>query len=185
MRFLTGAACAVLSACVASGALAQSPAPMAPASTLHIAEGTQFSIKFAQEVSSASAVVGDEFAIETVDSVTMADGRVLPAGLIGVGEVTAAHKRGMMGKAGELSVRLDYLKVGAQHVHIRGARGGSGKDSTGTTVALVVLFGPLGLLKHGHEMTIERGQRVVAYADQDIDVVLPETDADAGVGARE
>lgn len=169
--------------CLASTALAQSPAagpaPSITPATLHIPEGTELSIKFDDDVSSASATVGDEFTIESVDPVTLPDGQVLPAGLKGVGEVTAAHKRGMMGKGGELSVRLDYLRLGSAHIRLRGAKGGSGKDSTGATVALVVLFGPLGLLKHGHEMTINKGQKVVAYVDQDIDVPLPTTAAGA------
>ncbi|MGC1302095.1 MAG: hypothetical protein WA840_06960 [Caulobacteraceae bacterium] len=183
MKFSSlGAICAVTSLCAASIAMAQPAQSIAPA-MLHIPEGTQFSIKFDDQVSSASATVGDEFTIESVDPVTLPNGQVLPAGLMGVGEVTAAHKRGMMGKGGELSIRLDYLRAGSQHVRLRGAKGGSGKDSTGTTVALVVLFGPLGLLKHGHEMTIEKGQKVVAYADQDIDVTLPTVAPPSGSAA--
>jgi hypothetical protein len=140
---------------------------------LHIPEGTELSIQFEDTLSSASATIGDEFTISSVEPVTLPNGQVLPAGFVGKGEVTAAHKRGMMGKGGELSVRLDYIKVGATRVRLRGSKGGSGSDSTGATVALTVLFGPIGLLKHGHDMTIAKGQKIVAYVDQDIDVALP------------
>lgn len=156
-----------------SAAQAPPPAPSVTPPTLHIPEGTELSIRFEDEVSSASATVGDEFTISSVDPVTLPDGKVLPAGFKGVGEVTAAHKRGMMGKGGELNVRLDYLKVGNTRVRLRGSKGGSGQDSTGATVALTVLFGPLGLLKHGHDITINKGQKIVAYVDQDVDVPLP------------
>jgi hypothetical protein len=50
---------------------------------------------------------------------------------------------------------------------------GSGSDAEGATVTLVVLFGPLGLLKHGHDMEIPKGQAIKAYVDQDVDLPLP------------
>ena len=182
MKRFAGAAASAIIVLGTSIAMAQpnpsssagtSTGPTVTPATLHIPEGTQLSMAFDDEVSSASATVGDEFTIESLDPITLPNGQMLPAGFKGVGEVTAAHKRGMMGKGGELSVRLDYLKIGSTHVRLRGAKGGSGNDSTGATVALVVLFGPLGLLKHGHEMVITKGQKVVAYTDQDVDVVLP------------
>ena len=185
MKLLASATSALVTLCLASSAIAQTPSalispapsPSITPATLHIPEGTQFAIKFDDAISSASAAVGDEFTIESSDPITLANGVTLPAGLMGMGEVTAAHKRGMMGKGGELSVRLDYLRVGTSHIKLRGSKGGSGSDAMGATVALVVLFGPLGLLKHGHEMTIDKGQLVKAYVDQDIDVVLPTTAA--------
>jgi len=44
----------------------------------------------------------------------------------------------MMGKAGELNVRLDYLKVGSVKVHLRGAKGKEGES--GTTGVVVLRF---------------------------------------------
>ncbi len=140
---------------------------------LHIPEGAEIKVRFEEALSSGSATIGDRFTISSAEPVTLANGQVLPAGFKGVGEVTAASKRGMMGKGGELSVRLDYLKVGPSRVHLRGSQGGSGNGAVGTTVALTVLFGPLGLLKHGHDMQIPKGQVLTAYVDQDIDLPLP------------
>ena len=161
----------------ATPATASAPAPVAAPSitpaTLHIPEGTELSLTFQDDVSSASASVGDRFTIRSDEDITLADGRQLPAGLVGVGEVTAVKKKGMMGQAGDLSVRLDYLKVGSSRVNLRGSQGGSGQGSVGATVALTVIFGPLGLLKHGHDMIIHKGQKVKAYVDQDVDVALP------------
>ena len=150
-------------------------APSITPAMLHIPEGTELSLKFGDELSSASATVGDRFTIMSDDNIQLANGATLPAGLVGVGEITAVKKKGMMGQAGDLSVRLDYLKIGSSRVNLRGSQGGSGAGSVGATVALTVLFGPVGLLKHGHDAVIHKGQRMKAYVDQDVDVALPST----------
>ena len=95
------------------------------------------------------------------------------AGYSGRGEVTSAKKKGMMGQAGELNIRLDYIRIGDTRIRVRATRGGEGKSSVGATVALTVLFGPLGLLKHGHDMEIKTGQTLTAFVDQDAEVSLP------------
>jgi len=147
--------------------------PIAPTSSVRLVEGTELKLQFEDAISSGSAVIGDRFTVSLAEPLTIAPGVVLPAGFRGVGEVTAAQKKGMMGKGGELSVRVDYLKVGETRIRLRGAQGGSGSGAVGTTVTLVVLFGPLGLLKHGHDMEIPKGQALKAYVDQDVDLPLP------------
>ena len=82
--------------------------------------------------------------------------------------VTDAKKAGMMGRPGELSVQMQYLVAGSNHVHIRGTKGREGDNKTGATVALTVLFGPIGLIKHGKNVDIPAGTALTAYVDQDI-----------------
>ncbi len=72
-----------------------------------------------------------------------------------------------MGKPGQLNVRLDYVKIGDVHVHLRASKGEQGKDAVTSTIVLTVLFGPLGLIKHGHDIEIPKGQTVTAYVDED------------------
>lgn len=186
MNTIARTALAVASAAaLASAASAQTaiPAPATPVANgsapsltpamLHIPEGTEFTIRFNDDLSSASSTIGDRFTITSEEPVQLANGQTLPAGLVGAGEVTSVKKKGMMGQAGDLNVRLDYLKVGASRVHLRGSQGGAGNGAVGSTIALTVLFGPLGLLKHGHDAVIHKGQHIKAYADQDIDVPVP------------
>ena len=40
-------------------------------------------------------------------------------------------------------------------------------------MALTVLFGPLGLLKRGKDIEVQKGQEMTAFVDQDVDLVLP------------
>ena len=140
---------------------------------LHIPEGTELNITFMDELSSAHSTVGDTFTISSDEPIDLGHGASLPAGLTGAGEVTSVHKKGMMGKAGDLSVRLNYLKLGSYKIKLRGSKGAEGDAKIGTTVVLTVLFGPLGLLKHGKDVTIAKGQKLKAYVDQDVDVALP------------
>lgn len=47
---------------------------------------------------------------------------------------------------------------------------GRGGVREGGTLALTVLFGPVGLLKHGHDVEIKPGQTITAYVDEDTTV---------------
>ena len=182
MKLHAAIAAAALLGC-APPSQAQAPSGAAPSispAVLHIPEGTEMSIRFDDDVSSASATVGDRFTITSDEPIQLANGGTLPADLKGVGEVTAVKKKGMMGQGGDLSVRLNYLKVGGARINLRGSQGGTGNGAVGTTVALTVLFGPLGLLKHGHDMVIHKGQKIKAYVDQDVDITLPASTPVAG-----
>ena len=164
---------AAFSLLMAGAAMAQ-PAPAASApQTVKIPEGQEMEVRFNESLSSGSNTEGDKFSITLNEAVKLADGTVIPAGYSGRGEVTSAKKKGMMGQAGELNIRLDYIRIGDTRIRVRATRGGEGKSSVGATVALTVLFGPLGLLKHGHDMEIKTGQTLTAFVDQDAEVSLP------------
>jgi len=130
-------------------------------------------IRFEDNISSETSHEGDRFSISLAEPVTLANGVTLPAGLRGAGEVTHAKKKGMMGKPGELNVRFDYLKVGATRVRLRGQKGTEGDARYGTTITLTVLFGPLGLIKHGKDVEMKSGQRLSVFTDSDATVALP------------
>ena len=151
-------------------ASAAAPAP-APTSVL-LREGTEVTIQFEQKLSSATAADGDVFNVSLADSVDV-EGVRIPQGYSGRGEVVSAEKRGFMGRAGELNVRLNYIRIGDQRVKLRASKGGEGKGAIGATVALTVLFGPLGLLKRGHDLEIPRGQEITAFVDEDAKIALP------------
>ena len=143
------------------------------AGTVKVPEGTEFPIRIEDKLSSKTSREGDRFTITLEDDVKLPDGTVIPAGFKGVGQVTEAKQSGRMGKGGELNVRLDYIRIGDARVRLRGSRGADGADKVGTTIALTVLFGPLGLLKKGKNVEIQRGHTLTAYADSDVDLTTP------------
>ena len=131
-------------------------------------EGTDVNLKFSQALSSKTAAEGDPVTLELVDDLKVGDVVVAKAGCKAQGEVTKASKSGMMGKAGDLSIRLDYLKDGDTKVRLRGTKGKEGESGVGATVALTVLFGPIGLIKHGKNVEIQQGQALHAFVGDDI-----------------
>lgn len=142
------------------------------ATRIKIPEGTEIPLVFVDALSSATNADGDRFTLR-VDGNVKIDGQVVvPAGAIAVGSVTSAHKRGHMGKAGELNIVLDHVVVGDDRVRIRGNKGKEGDAKVGATVALTVLFGPLGLLKRGHDVEIKPGTPIMAFVDQATEIEL-------------
>ena len=158
-----------------SSRLARNPAiPLVPTrGPERIPEGTEVHVRFDEAVSSATAAAGDTFPISTDEEIRLSDGVVIPSGYSGKAEVTSAEKNGMLGKAGQLTVRLNYIKIGDVHVHLRANKGGEGKSGVTSTIVLTVLFGPLGFLKHGHNIIFPKGQQLTAYVDDDAQINLP------------
>jgi hypothetical protein len=156
--------------------LAQTAATAASTATsgsVMLPEGTELKLQFNERLSSATNRQGDTFTVSLTEPVTLSNGVVIPAGFRGRGEVTAAERRGMMGRGGDLSVRLEYIRIGQTRVGIRANRSSEGQAAMGSTIALTVLFGPLGLLKRGKDIDIPRGQEIIAFVDAPTSIPLP------------
>lgn len=133
-------------------------------------EGDDVNLQFAQDLSSKTSSEGDPVELTLADDLKVGNVVVAKAGAKAFGEVTKAEKSGMMGKAGELNLRLNYLKVGDTKIKLRGTKGKEGESGTTSAVVLTVLFGPIGLIKHGKNVEIKKGQALHAYIGDDITV---------------
>ena len=131
-------------------------------------EGEDVSLKFAQDISSKTAADSDPVTFTLADDLKVNGGVVAKEGSKAIGEVTNAKKAGMMGKAGELNVRLDYVKVGDQKIRLRGTKGKEGESGTTGAIVLTVLFGPIGLIKHGKDIDVKQGTALKVYVSDDI-----------------
>ena len=139
-----------------------------PDSGCLLRDGTQVSLKFAADLSSKTAQVGDPVEFLLDDDLKVGETVVVTKGAHAVATVSAAKHAGMMGKPGDLGVQLQYLVARDNHVRLRGTKGREGESKTGATVALTVLFGPIGLIKHGKDVQIKAGTPLTVYVDQDI-----------------
>lgn len=153
---------------VASPATAPPTAGEAPVEpnrkdTYTLAEGTDVELQFAQDLSSSTSFEGDPVALTLVKDLKVGDVVVAKAGSRAYGVVTKAHKSGMMGKAGQLEIRLDYLKAGDKKIKLRQTKG---KDSGGGIMG--ALTSPFGHVKHGKNVEINVGDPLHAYVAQDI-----------------
>lgn len=152
-----------------AGRFVRQQEPRVPgADTYLLKEGTDLVLKFAQDLSSKTAQEDDRVNFELAEDLKVGDVVIAKAGTKAVGTVTRAKKSGMFGKGGELNVRLEYMKVGDSRVRLRGNKGKEGSDKTGTAVALTVLFGPIGLIKHGKNVEVKSGAPLKAFVDEDI-----------------
>jgi hypothetical protein len=135
-----------------------------------LADGTDVPLVFDEDLSSKTAAEGDQVTLVLAEDLKVGDVVVAKAGAKAQGEVTNAKKAGMMGKAGELNIRLNYLKAGAFKVHLRGTKGKEGESGTTGAIVLTVLFGPIGLIKHGKDIDIKKGSALHAYVSDDINL---------------
>jgi hypothetical protein len=158
-----------LSASLASAQQTESGSPsvaLPGPAKLRLPEGTEVQLVFVDPLSSATNAEGDRFTLRVDSDVKINDRVVIPSGAIAVGTVTHARKKGYMGKAGELNVNLDHVTVGDDHIALRANKSSEGQSKIGTTVALTVLFGPVGLLKRGHDIDIKPGTPITGFVDQ-------------------
>jgi hypothetical protein len=137
---------------------------------LVLRDGTDVQLKFAQDLTSKTASEGDPVSLVLDQDLKLGDVVVIKAGAKAVGTITHSKKAGMMGKAGELNMRLEYLIAGDSRVKLRGSKGKEGEGKEGATVALTVLFGPIGLIKHGKNVEIKSGTPLLAYLDENYSI---------------
>lgn len=135
-----------------------------------IPEGTDVRLQLTDKLSSASATEGQRFNLVVDEDVQIGGVVVVPRGSKAVGTVINVGKRKRMGKAGELNIQINYVLVGDQRIPLRASSGREGDGKVGATVALTVLFGPLGLLKRGKDVEINPGVVFTAQVDQTTEI---------------
>ena len=138
-----------------------------------LADGTEFTVVTVDEITSKTAAEGDPLTFKVGDDVKIDGQIVIAKGTIVKGVVAQAKKAGMMGKGGSLGIRVESTTtVDNQKLKLRSTKGKEGDDKTGTTVALVVLFGPLGFLKKGKNAVIKPGTEIKVYTDEEKKIAI-------------
>jgi hypothetical protein len=133
-----------------------------------IPDGTEFTVVTIDEITSKTATEGDPLTFKVMEDVKIDGKTVIAKDTIVKGTVAQAKKAGMMGKGGSLGIRVESTStVDSQRLKLRSTKGKEGNDKTGTTVALVVLFGPLGFLKKGKNAVIKPGTEIKVYTDEE------------------
>lgn len=133
-----------------------------------LTEGTEVELKFVDALSSKTSNEGDPVNLQLSEDLKVNGVVVAKAGAKAVGSITHAKKAGMLGKAGELNMRIEHFKTGDNRVRLRGSKGKEGEGKEGTMIVLTVLFGPLGLIKKGKNVEIKEGTAIKAFVDEDI-----------------
>lgn len=136
--------------------------------TVVIPDGTEISAVTTETISSKTSHEDDPITFKVDEDVVIDGVTVIARGTIIKGIVTNAKKSGFFGKGGQLNVRLESTTtIDGQKLKVRASKGKEGSDKTGTTVALVVLFGPLGFLKKGKNAEIKEGTKIKVFTDEE------------------
>ena len=136
-------------------------------------EGTEVKLKFAQKLSSRSAVIGDPVELVLDEDLKVGDAVVARKGARARGTVLLGKESEKKRSGGlQLAISLEYLKAGDTRVKLRGERGAKGQVNKGATVALTLAFGLTGLLiglstKH---FVIQEGTPVTCYVAEDVEL---------------
>lgn len=168
-----GCAFALALALAAQAALPFAAHAKAAGDTVKIPDGLEFTIETTEDTSSKTATEGDPVTFKVSEDVKVGDQIVIAKGTVVKGQVTNSQKSGRLGKGGQLSIRIESTTaVDGQKIKLRASKGKEGNDATGATVALTVLFGPLGLLKKGKEATIKAGTKIKVYTDEEKQITI-------------
>lgn len=116
--------------------------------------GTTLRFSLLDAVSSATAKVGDRFRLRSETAVVVNGIEILPSGLSAYGEVIHADNRGLLGKPGELLLKLRALQWQGRDIRLRNSVAGQATDRTSQAVAISVLFGLAGLFVKGNEVEL-------------------------------
>lgn len=135
--------------------------------TVILKEGTDVKLKFAEDVSSKTATLDDPVTLSLDEDLKVGDVVVVKAGAKAYAIVSNTKKAGMMGKGGELNIRLDYLKADSVKIKLRGTKARQGEDKTTSAIVLTVLLGPVGLIKHGKDIEVKTGTPLTAFIADD------------------
>lgn len=147
--------------------------PEKPANVKTIPDGMEFTVVTIDEITSKTAAEGDPLTFKVAEDVKVDGQIVIAKDSLVKGIVAQAKKAGMMGRGGSLGIRVESaMTIDNQKLKLRSSKGKEGDDKTGTTVALVVLFGPLGFLKKGKNAKIAPGTPIKVYTDEEKKVEL-------------
>jgi hypothetical protein len=156
------------------GLLAGAKSPALEGNAIDIPDGTEISVVTTEMLSSKTATEGDAVTFKVDEDVVINGVVVIAKGSIVKGEVSEAKRSGHFGRGGKLNIRVTSTEtVDHQKLKLRASKGKSGDEATGTTVALVVLFGPIGFLKKGKNAEIKEGTKIKVFTDEAKTIVIP------------
>lgn len=150
----------------------------ATSSTVTLPGGTLVPIRFVDKVSSATANVGDTFAIQAAQDVSIDGWVAIKQGATGEGQVESVDRAGSHGHAGTLGVKYLWIYTADGHkVHLtdqQTTQEGQQKKGQSSTVTIIsaVFLGIPGLFAHnfvhGKDVEIDGSHVLKSYVDSSV-----------------
>lgn len=160
----------------ASPVVAAAPASSAVPVPNTLMDGTAVKLRLSENLTSASAKVGQQIPFEVLEEVDVEGVAVVAKGAQAIGTVTMAEPKRSMGRAGKLDVNIDSVRlVDGEKVALSATKSEKGGGHTGAMTAgmvgtAIVFFpaAPLLLFIHGKDITIPKGTEITAFVRGDM-----------------
>ncbi|MEO6391463.1 MAG: PEGA domain-containing protein [Pyrinomonadaceae bacterium] len=178
--FASIALCATFGLTGISPALAQTqrtPPPQLPepAPSNLMPADTPIKLRLMQTVSSGVAKVNDTVGFEAIEETRLGDRVVIKQGALAFGTVTVAHPKRSFGRAGQLSINIDYVRLAnGDKLALRAVKSGKGGNHTtamtSAVVASSIVFfpaAPLFFFIKGRNMIVPQGTEITAFVAAD------------------
>lgn len=138
--------------------------------------GTAVKMRLTENLTSATAKVGQQVSFEVLDEVDLLGVPVIAKGAQALATVTTAETKKSMGRGGKLDVNIDSVRLldgeNAALSATQNAKGGghTGAMTAGIVGTAIVFFpaAPLLLFIHGKDITIPKGTEVTAFIAGDM-----------------
>jgi hypothetical protein len=137
-------------------------------------DGTPVRLRLSRTVSSATAHVGDIVDFEIAEPVTNRDYVVIAKGAVALGRVTKVETRRRFGRAGELELSIDSVRLSdGRSISLRATPEKGPGDMKGGRVAATIAAAPVLVWVKGKDVTFEKGTETTAYVNGDAIVDEP------------
>lgn len=146
--------------------------PPALGQTTRIPDSTLVRLTTTQALSSATNSEDDQVPFQVTEDVKATSGiTVISRGSTAIGHVNAVESKKRLGRAGKLSLVIDYVTASdGTRVRLRASSTRKGADKTGTVIIGTVLISPLFLIMRGKDVEIPQGTVFNAYVDGDREI---------------
>jgi len=139
--------------------------------SLTIPDGTPVKLQLTESVSSAHSRTGDPLTFVVMKDVSVEGFTVIPVGAVAKGTVSAVKGKRFLGIGGEISLKLDSIKLkNGGRVNLRAQLDVKGRSHTKIMAAAMIATGliflpaaPIFLLTRGRESTIVKSTEITAH----------------------
>lgn len=139
-------------------------APSAPSDGYALPGLTPVRIEILAHMNSQMSKIGEHFPIRLAAPIDLGDGRQIPAGATGSGDVVHAAKSRFGGKPGELILAARYIDHAGVRIPLRSLSFTQmrGRDNVGAATGVAIAAGVVGYFITGGEVDIPAGTLAVA-----------------------
>lgn len=138
------------------------------AQILSLQDGTPVRLRLMKTVSSAEARVGETVDFEVSEPVVSQGMVVIPKGSLAWGKVTKVEQKRRFGRAGELEVNVDAVRMAdGSRAPLRATREKNTGDMSSGRLAATIAAAPVLVWVKGKDIAFEKGTETTAYLNGD------------------